>query len=384
MDVNNVKDRLKGIGVRNGLTIIGFGVLLGLVVVLIQVVASILGMIPVIGSLFDLVAYVGTSLLFMCVVPLLYDYVLSICSGNQVGVIDCFKSLIFNSNNYISCMFYNLRATWWRMLVASLVGSIPIMFAFKSLLSGKIGTYILMLNISIIAIMLLSFLLCYKFMFIQIAKLYNSEWGYAECKSISISLTSSGPVAMLMTVLKSMGINILFFFIPVVNVLLAYPRMLAVPALLFLEGIDSVDADSIQTAAPQRESKRGGKQPKQSKRNRRDNQVEPERVPEMTEEEPVEEVVTVADDMIRAIRGAFVTKLTCNGQTRIALPIDIVTKAGITKYNFFVKEGDEVKAVQVNESSIESLLVLDRKFDPAQYVDWEPHWNVQRDWKLDN
>lgn len=87
-------------------------------------------------------------------------------------------------------------------------------------------------------------------------------------------------------------------------------------------------------------------------------------------------------DMIKAIKGAFVTKLTHSGVTEIALPIDIVQKNGVKMYNFFVKKADGIKPVQIPESEIEGITVQTNRFDPKKYVTWTPHWNIDRDWMI--
>ena len=88
------------------------------------------------------------------------------------------------------------------------------------------------------------------------------------------------------------------------------------------------------------------------------------------------------DDMVRAIQGAYVTNLTHNGKTEIALPIDIVVKNGQKVYNFFVKTADGVKPIQVPESSITGLEVRSNRFNPQQYVTWKPKWNIPREWGI--
>lgn len=379
MDVNSVKERIRNLGPRHGLTMIGVAFLVSLIGLAISLVGGILSRVPIIGGLLAIAGQIGSIIIMMCSTALLIDYILSVCSGNEVGVVDCIKSLIANSTNYMYSTIYVFRAVWWRCIISSGIPTVLVTaFATQALLKGKIGLFFLLFTLMYVIVIVATFALCYKYMYVAIAKLYDSSMSYKQCKSLSESLTSAGLKTVLVNYIKACGINLLLMLVPIVNILIAFPRLAAVPVLFFLDGVNGVDnMESI--ANVENTTNRANRKATAAKKEKNQRKVE-QPIEEPEASEPVD---TMLDDMIRAIQGACVTKITYNGATRIALPIDVVIgKDGITKYNFFVKDGDAVKPIQIKASSIESLLVLNKKFDPAQYVDWEPRWNIQRDWNL--
>lgn len=384
MDVNSVKERIRNLGPRHGLTMMGVAFLVSLIGLVISLVGGLLSKVPIVGGLLAIAGQIGSIIIMMCATALLIDYILSVCSGNEVSVGDCIKSLIANSTNYMYSTIYMLRAVWWRCIISSGIPTVLVTaFATQALLKGKLGLFFLLFTLMYIVIIVATFALCYKYMYVAIAKLYDSNMNYHQCKSLSESLTSVGLKTVFISYIKACGINLLLMLVPIANFLIAFPRLTAVPVLFFLDGVNGgASTISVEdTARGSRADKkaRAAKKEKNQRKGSNSNNVE-QPVEETEASEPVD---TKLDDMIRAIRGAYVTKITYNGDTRIALPIDVVVgKDGITKYNFFVKDGDAVKPIQIKASSIESLLVLNKRFDPAQYVDWEPHWNVPREWNL--
>lgn len=381
MDVNSIKERIRNLGPRHGLTMLGVAFLVSLMGVAISLIGGLLSKVPIVGGLLAIAGQIGYIIIMMCATSLLIDYILSVCSGNEVSIGDCIKSLISNSTNYMYSMLYSIRAVWWRCLISSGIPTVLVTaFATQAILRGKLGLFFLLLALMYVFIAVATFVLCYKYMYIAIAKLYDSSMNYNQCKSLSVSLTSVGFKTVATSYIKACGINLLLALVPIANILIAFPRLTAVPVLFFLDGVnDGVSVEDMTGAS--KADKKAVKKEKNQRKRTDSNSVNLEQPIE--EPEASEPVDTKLDDMIRAIQGAYVTKITYNGDTRIALPIDVVIgKDGITKYNFFVKDGDAVKPIQIKASSIESLLVLNKRFDPAQYVDWEPHWSVPREWDL--
>ena len=250
-----------------------------------------------------------------------------------------------------------------------------------------------------------------RIIFIPFAKLQNPDRGFGECYDISWSATN-GKIG---SIFKLFGIGILLGVVNIIPILggiayalVVFPTMQVAMVLFYMDCVSEIGnadttSEGVALNMPRREKEKKEKPAKKDKTQKKaplnqriaeDDIEEEEITPVRKQSKPVDDFSDGEDvfgtsstnmldnKMIKAIQGAYVCKLTVNGDTETALPIDIVEKNGRKVFNFFVKRGNDVKATQVAADTIDNLQVTDRRFNPAQYVTWEPHWNVPRDWEL--
>ena len=99
------------------------------------------------------------------------------------------------------------------------------------------------------------------------------------------------------------------------------------------------------------------------------------------------------EDFIAAIRERKIVIITFYAQdegrnkTRKCIPFDYgpSRKKGLDErpdlyhfYNLDSPKGSHNLSIQPEQ--LESLTITDESFDPAEYVNWEPNWYIERDW----
>lgn len=105
--------------------------------------------------------------------------------------------------------------------------------------------------------------------------------------------------------------------------------------------------------------------------------------------------MTSKDEFVNAIHSMNMVRLTFYSKedghnlTRKCAPMDYGTikgaKDGFSRFHFQDYESDTRKKhpLLLLEKHIVSMVVLDERFDPADFVDlrkWTPNWHITRDW----
>lgn len=364
----------------------GIGIALVMIVVaLLGILSAVLGsgvMGILTGILYFIAIFVVCSLAMFPV-----DYSLSYTMDNSVTIGQAFGALFGNIKNYVNIMV----GLWWTMVLKLLplgiIGLIlQILGGVIALKSTKIG---IVLVVIAFIVGLVNIVINIKYLiglnFYATVKLMHPDTSRTEAAEASQNAMAGHMMDIIIAQLVLSAVCSLFLPIPIVGII-AQALLLNVTATmntkLYLEfggegataSNRSVQCDDDGTVKPKKKDKQQVEQPQSIEDDFDDG----------SKDTFGNDIATPSfeDDMVRAIQGAYVTNLTHNGKTEIALPIDIVVKNGQKVYNFFVKTADGVKPIQVPESSITGLEVRSNRFNPQQYVTWKPKWNIPREWGI--
>ena len=365
----------------------GIGVAVVLIVVaLLGILSAVLGsgvMGIITGILYFIAIFVVCSLAMFPV-----DYSLSYTMDNSVTIGQAFGSLFGNIRNYVNIMV----GLWWTMVLKLLplgiVGLvIQILAGVVAMKSAKIG---ILLGVVAFIVGLANVVINIKYLiglnFYATVKLMHPDTSRTDAAEASQNAMAGHMMDMVIA-------QLVFGFVCQIITMIPFLGWVAGPAILlnvtatmntklYLEfggegattSNSSVQCDDDGTVKPKKKDKQQVEQPQSIEDDFDDG----------SKDTFGNDIATPSfeDDMVRAIQGAYVTNLTHNGKTEIALPIDIVVKNGQKVYNFFVKTADGVKPIQVPESSITGLEVRSNRFNPQQYVTWKPKWNIPREWGI--
>lgn len=362
------------------------GIVLTLIVVaLLGILSAVLGsgVMGVITAILYLIAIFVVGSLAMFPV----DYSLSYTMDNSVTIGQAYGALFGNIRNYVNIMV----GLWWtmvlKMLPLGIVGLvIQILAGVVAMKSAGIG---IALGVVAFIVAIANIAINIKYLiglkFYATVKLMHPDMSRTEAAEASQSAMAGHMIDIIIAQLVLSVVCSLFLPIPIVGII-AQALLLNVTASmntkLYLEfggegattSNSSVQCDDDGTVKPKKKDKQQVEQPQSIEDDFDDG----------SKDTFGNDIATPSfeDDMVRAIQGAYVTNLTHNGKTEIALPIDIVVKNGQKVYNFFVKTADGVKPIQVPESSITGLEVRSNRFNPHQYVTWKPKWNIPREWGI--
>ena len=359
---------------------------IGVAVVLLGIPSAVLGsgvMGIITGILYFIAIFVVCSLAMFPV-----DYSLSYTMDNSVTIGQAFGSLFGNIRNYVNIMV----GLWWTMVLKLLplgiVGLvIQILAGVVAMKSAKIG---ILLGVVAFIVGLANVVINIKYLiglnFYATVKLMHPDTSRTDAAEASQNAMAGHMMDMVIA-------QLVFGFVCQIITMIPFLGWVAGPAILlnvtatmntklYLEfggegattSNSSVQCDDDGTVKPKKKDKQQVEQPQSIEDDFDDG----------SKDTFGNDIATPSfeDDMVRAIQGAYVTNLTHNGKTEIALPIDIVVKNGQKFYNFFVKTADGVKPIQVPESSITGLEVRSNRFNPQQYVTWKPKWNIPREWGI--
>ena len=405
---NYIKDTGYKLGIHTFLTTLVLGLitwLLGMISIPLLFVFMPLGIILLI-----LVAIVSLSM-SIAVVDQVFT---SVTSNSVITVGIVLRNFISNVLTYIKILLYmfigSLRCALLPFLAS--IGGLVLVFVGQ-VIGGGIGTAIGVIGFIVFFGCEAWYIIrALRILFIPYAKLQNPDRGFGDCYDISWSATE-GKIG---SIFKLFGIGILLGVVNLIPILggiayalVVFPTIQVAFVLFYMDCISEVgNADTTsegvalnKTRREKEKKEKPAKKDKTQKKAPLNQRIAEDDMEEEEEITPVRKQSKHVDDfsdgedvfgtsstnmldnkMIKAIQGAYVCKLTVNGDTETALPIDIVEKNGRKVFNFFVKRGNDVKATQVVADTIDNLQVTDRKFNPAQYVTWEPNWNVPRDWEL--
>lgn len=364
----------------------GIGIALVMIVVaLLGILSAVLGsgvMGILTGILYFIAIFVVCSLAMFPV-----DYSLSYTMDNSVTIGQAFGSLFGNIKNYVNIMV----GLWWTMVLKLL--PLGIIGLILQILGGVIASKSAKIGIVLVVIAfivgLVNIVINIKYLiglnFYATVKLMHPDTSRTEAAEASQNAMAGHMMDIIIAQLVLSVVCSLFLPIPIVGII-AQALLLNVTASmntkLYLEfggegattSNSSVQCDDDGTVKPKKKDKQQVEQPQSIEDDFDDG----------SKDTFGNDIATPSfeDDMVRAIQGAYVTNLTHNGKTEIALPIDIVVKNGQKVYNFFIKTADGVKPIQVPESSITGLEVRSNRFNPQQYVTWKPKWNIPREWGI--
>lgn len=363
------------------------GIVLTLIVVaLLGILSAVLGsgvMGVITAILYAIAIFVVCSLAMFPV-----DYSLSYTMDNSVTIGQAFGSLFGNIKNYVNIMV----GLWWtmilKMLPLGIVGLvIQILAGVVAMKSPGIG---IVLGVVAFIVAIANIAINIKYLiglnFYATVKLMHPDMKRTEAAEASQGAMAGHMMDIIIAQLVLSVVCSLFLPIPIVGII-AQALLLNVTASmntkLYLEfggegavtSQSSVQCEDDGTVKPKK--KQAQKQVEQTQNIEDD-------FDDGSRDTFGNDISTPSfeDDMVRAIQGAYVTNLTHDGKTEIALPIDIVVKNGQKVYNFFVKTADGVKPIQVPETSITGLTVRSNRFNPQQYVTWTPKWNIPREWGI--
>lgn len=364
----------------------GIGVAVVLIVVaLLGILSAVLGS-GVMGILTGILYFIAIFVVgSLAIFPV--DYSLSYTLDDSVTVGQAYGALFGNIRNYVNIMI----GLWWTMVlkmlplgviglvIQILAGVVAMKSATIGLILGVVAFVVAIANIAIN----IKYLIGLKFY--ATVKLMHPDMSRTEAAEASQSAMAGHMMDIIIAQLVLSVVCGLFLPIPIVGII-AQALLLNVTATmntkLYLEfggegattSNSSVQCDDDGTVKPKKKDKQQVEQPQSIEDDFDDG----------SKDTFGNDIATPSfeDDMVRAIQGAYVTNLTHNGKTEIALPIDIVVKNGQKVYNFFVKTADGVKPIQVPESSITGLEVRSNRFNPQQYVTWKPKWNIPREWGI--
>lgn len=363
------------------------GIVITLIVVaLLGILSAVLGsgVMGVITAILYLIAIFVVGSLAMFPV----DYSLSYTMDNSVTIGQAFGSLFGNIKNYVNIMV----GVWWtmvlKMLPLGIVGLvIQILAGVVAMKSAGIG---IALGVVAFIVAIANIAINIKYLiglnFYATVKLMHPDMKRTEAAEASQSAMAGHMMDIIIAQLVLSVVCSLFLPIPIVGII-SQALLLNVTASmntkLYLEfggegavtSQSSVQCDDDGTVKPKK---------KQAQKQVEQTQSIEDDFDDGSRDTFGNDISTPSfeDDMVRAIQGAYVTNLTHDGKTEIALPIDIVVKNGQKVYNFFVKTADGVKPIQVPETSITGLTVRSNRFNPQQYVTWTPKWNIPREWGI--
>lgn len=365
----------------------GIGVAVVLIVVaLLGILSAVLGsgvMLVLTGILYFIAIFVVCSLAMFPV-----DYSLSYTMDNSVTVGQAYGALFGNIRNYINIMV----GVWWSIMLKIL--PLAIVSLVLQIIGGVVGNKVQVVGIILVVVAVIigivNLAINVKYMmglnFYTTIKLMHPDVNRADAAEMSQKAMDGHRLEIAIAYMVISFVCGLFGIIPIIGLLIGQALLMNITATmntkLYLEfgsegdtvNNSSVQCDDDGTVRPKKKAKKQVEQPQSIEDDFDDS----------SKDTFGNDIATpsVEDDMVRAIQGAYVTNLTHDGKTEIALPIDIVVKNGQKVYNFFVKTADGVKPIQVHESSITGLEVRSNRFNPQQYVTWKPKWNIPREWGI--
>lgn len=266
---------------------------------------------------------------------------------------------------------YNFVIQFASSIATGILGIIPIL--------GAIASFILTIVINT------------RIIFVTYIKLDHPEMGLVDTAKLSFNLAGGLDVKSILDVVVLYLTFIPWFFamcIPVFGQVYAMPYIqLTFTQLYFAKckemGVDSpeeVKAETFKLAGTFGSFAAKAKTENKEKVEKTDKK-EKKAFPSLkkTEESPTQ---IIYDTMVQSIRGKAVVNIIWKGDKVRALPIDIVTKNGEKIYNFFIQTPEGIKPVQIREVEISDITPNGKTFNPAQYVTWQPHWVIDRDWGI--
>lgn len=383
--ISDWKARILGTFLASLAPVIGLTVTL-IAVALLGILSAVLGsgVIGVITAILYIIAMFVVCSLAMFPV----DYSLSYTMDNSVTIGQAFGSLFGNIKNYVNIMV----GLWWtmvlKMLPLGVIGLVvQILAGVVAMKSPGIG---IVLGVVAFIVAIANIAINIKYLiglnFYATVKLMHPDMKRTEAAEASQSAMAGHMMDIIIAQLVLSVVCGLFLPIPIVGII-AQALLLNVTASmntkLYLEfggegavtSQSSVQCEDDGTVKPKK--KQAQKQVEQTQNIEDD-------FDDDSRDTFGNDISTPSfeDDMVHAIQGAYVTNLTHDGKTEIALPIDIVVKNGQKVYNFFVKTADGVKPIQIPEASITGLTVRSNRFNPQQYVTWTPKWNIPREWGI--
>lgn len=359
--------------------------------VLVMIVVALLGILSAVfgsgvmgiitGILYLIAIFVIGSLAMFPV-----DYSLSYTMDNSVTIGQAYGSLFGNIRNYVNIMV----GLWWTMVlkmlplgviglvIQILAGVVAMKSATIGLILGVVAFVVAIANIAIN----IKYLIGLKFY--TTVKLMHPDMSRTEAAEASQNAMAGHMMDIIIAQLVFSVVCGLFLPIPIVGII-AQALLLNVTATMNTKlYLEFGDKGAVASSSSVQCKDDGTVKPKKKQAQK---QVEQTQNIEDDFDDGSRDtfgndisIPSFEDDMVRAIQGAYVTNLTHDGKTEIALPIDIVVKNGQKVYNFFVKTADGVKPIQVPETSITGLTVRSNRFNPQQYVTWTPKWNIPREW----
>ncbi len=100
--------------------------------------------------------------------------------------------------------------------------------------------------------------------------------------------------------------------------------------------------------------------------------------------------MTNYESFINAIHTKKVVSMTFNSQekgiiTRACIPFDYGPskkyKDGLVRYHLYdLNSPDGIHNLSILPEQVISIEILNREFQPSDYVHWKPNWFIKRDW----